>query len=298
MWVKCPKCRFRFDQPGGDNGEEIQCVCPRCGTPFTFTANASDGLSKDAEESKDEADSHNGASPLRQSQSACGHQGDRGETTVSEETRDQPASSFASNISIPSNAATSYDTAASSDVSSSDNSSSDFRRPPSYQRLQTPYNRTDSTSVKVNNHQKHGKSRFILGLLVVLVLAFLLTHECSGDNDSPKDLGIEEVSDANVPAVEDVATPAFDASAPEEKAPSWIQGTWKVNTKYGGIMVSIRDNRITETSAGETSHGTFHYQHHRLYCDFGNGETFVYRLDMKAQQIDAGQGLMMKKLDQ
>ena len=298
MWVKCPKCRLRFNQPGGDNGEEIQCVCPRCGTPFTFTANASDDLSKEAGKMKDEADHHHGTSPLHQSQSAYDDQGEREKTTVTDGEGDHQTSSIASNTSSSSSAATSYDTATSSDVSSSDNSSSGFRRSPSYQSLQTPYNRTDSTSMKVNIHQKHSKWRYILGLLAVIVFAFLLTHECSGDDEDPKDLGIQEVSDANVPTEEDIATPAFDASAPEEKTPSWIQGTWKVETKYGGIMVSIRDNRITETSAGETSHGTFHYQHHRLYCDFGNGETFVYRLDMKAHQIDAGQGLMMKKLDQ
>lgn len=294
MWVKCPKCRFRFDQPGGDNGEEIQCVCPRCGTPFTFTDKVSEDLSKEAEKLKDEADHHNEDSLLHQSQPAYGHQSDKGEATVSEEAGDHQTSSSASNASSSSSAAASYDTAALSNETTRDT----FRQSPSFQSLQTPYDRSDSSSMKVNIHQRHSKWRYILGLLAVIVLAFLLTHECSGNDDSTMNLGIAEVSDANVPTEEDVATPAFDASAPEEKAPAWIQGTWKVNTKYGGIMVSIHDNRITETSAGETSHGTFRYQHHRLYCDFGNGETFVYRLDMKAHQIDAGQGLLMKKLDQ
>ena len=303
MWVKCPKCRFRFDQPGGDNGEEIQCVCPRCGTPFTFTANASDGLSKEAEKQKNGAHLHDEASPLHQSQPAYGYQSDRGETITNDDAGKHQASSFASNAPTSPSDVTSYDATTSSNetssgLSSSGLSSSDYRQSPSYQGIQTPYNRSDASTAKVNIRQGQGKWRFILGLLTVIVLAFLLTHECSGNDDSPKDLGIEEVSDANVPTEEDLATPAYDARAPEEKAPAWIQGTWKVNTKYGGIMVSIHGDRITETSAGETSHGSFHYQHHRLYCDFGNGETFVYRLDMKAHQIDAGQGLLMKKLDQ
>lgn len=39
MEIKCPKCRFKFIDkiPSGLN--EYSCVCPRCGTPFTFNLN-------------------------------------------------------------------------------------------------------------------------------------------------------------------------------------------------------------------------------------------------------------------
>ncbi len=305
MWVKCPKCRFRFDQPGGDNGEEIQCVCPRCGTPFTFTDKVSDDLLKDAEGQKDGSGHHEETLALYQahSHSAAEHLEHGAEEYTSEETDYQQTSSFASNVSSSSSASASSHASHSSDAASSIASASGTSTPnwnaaPVYQSPQKPLEHSETLSPNANRAQKHSKWRYILALITVIVLAFFLTHECSGNDDSTANLGIEEVSDANVPAEEDIATPAFDASAPEEKAPAWIQGTWKVNTKYGGIMISIRDNRITETSAGETSHGTFRCQHRRLYCDFGNGETFVYRLDMKAHQIDAGQGLLMKKLDQ
>ena len=297
MWVKCPKCRFRYNQPGGDHGEEIQCVCPRCGTPFTFAANTSDDSSlKDAENIKDETELLKVSSSSHQHRAAYGLHGDGEEATSVDKLGSHQTAPYASHADISSNTVTSHSGADSFKASTSNSYSPGFE--PSYQNMETPNHLSEPSLVRDSIRQRHSKRRYLLALITMIVLAFFLIYEFSGSDDNPTNLGVEEVSDANVQPDEDLATPAFDASAPEEKAPAWIQGTWKVNTKYGGIIVSIRDNRITETSAGETSHGSFHYQHHRLYCDFGNGETFVYRLDMKARQIDAGQGLLMKKLDQ
>lgn len=36
MEVKCPKCRLRFDVAVPHGFTEVQCNCPRCGTPFTY----------------------------------------------------------------------------------------------------------------------------------------------------------------------------------------------------------------------------------------------------------------------
>ena len=37
MEIKCPKCRFRFEEDIPDFINEHSCVCPRCGTPFAYT---------------------------------------------------------------------------------------------------------------------------------------------------------------------------------------------------------------------------------------------------------------------
>lgn len=37
MKIKCPKCRFRFEENIADFIKEASCVCPRCGTPFVYT---------------------------------------------------------------------------------------------------------------------------------------------------------------------------------------------------------------------------------------------------------------------
>lgn len=39
MKVKCPKCRLRYDVPTPKGITEVQCYCPRCGTPFTYSIN-------------------------------------------------------------------------------------------------------------------------------------------------------------------------------------------------------------------------------------------------------------------
>lgn len=36
MEIKCPKCRFRFEENIADFINEASCVCPRCGTPFVY----------------------------------------------------------------------------------------------------------------------------------------------------------------------------------------------------------------------------------------------------------------------
>ncbi|MBQ8047681.1 MAG: hypothetical protein IJ196_07135 [Prevotella sp.] len=43
--VKCPKCRLRFTENTEAGMNQLACVCPRCGTPFTFDIPPSDSLS-------------------------------------------------------------------------------------------------------------------------------------------------------------------------------------------------------------------------------------------------------------
>ena len=34
--VKCKRCRFRYEVEIGLGQKELDCVCPRCGTPFKY----------------------------------------------------------------------------------------------------------------------------------------------------------------------------------------------------------------------------------------------------------------------
>jgi len=36
MQVKCPKCRYKFEEDIPSYVKEASCVCPRCGTPFFY----------------------------------------------------------------------------------------------------------------------------------------------------------------------------------------------------------------------------------------------------------------------
>ena len=38
MLIRCPKCRYRFDEPVAEGITEVHSVCPLCGTPFVVAA--------------------------------------------------------------------------------------------------------------------------------------------------------------------------------------------------------------------------------------------------------------------
>ena len=42
MEIKCPKCRYKFEETIAPGINEKACVCPRCGTPFIYKAEATD----------------------------------------------------------------------------------------------------------------------------------------------------------------------------------------------------------------------------------------------------------------
>ncbi len=135
----------------------------------------------------------------------------------------------------------------------------------------------------------------VLGALMIGVIIFLLMLQCDSE-EKYNDSTIAAVSSSNQES-EQTADSQYDNSAKREKAPKWIQGYWHVDTDFGGISLTIRGDYVVETSGGQTCSGHYRYQNHRLFCDFGDGKPFVYRLDEDSQSIDAGNGLMMKKVD-
>ena len=42
MFLRCPKCRYRFDEPLREGIAEVHTVCPLCGTPFAVTLDAAE----------------------------------------------------------------------------------------------------------------------------------------------------------------------------------------------------------------------------------------------------------------
>lgn len=138
----------------------------------------------------------------------------------------------------------------------------------------------------------------VVGIVAVIVI---FQRQCSSHDKSYtiKDVGTveqTEQADSNDEAQQVAAPdPQFDERVGAEKAPAWIQGNWYANTDYGGISVKIYGDNIAETTGDETSYGHYRYQNQYLFCDFGDGETFYYHLDMENQRIDAGHGILMKK---
>lgn len=287
MNVKCPKCRFRFDVPASPGITEVQCNCPRCGIPFTYTAD-DEGA---ATAGQGEAPGSMPAEPmtadggLRQAATEHGapnpvsSQGGYVPSAAAPTTTDHgfasvppPVPPRAGHISQPS-----------------------LRTAPDGP-LGAPY-----TSQPMANRPRHrGCLRYILvfAACIVVGVIFLINQCASSTSYDAQAVGLAEPDAAQASAAEStVPTPSYNEQEPPGKAPSWIQGNWHVDTDYGGISLKIYGDNIAETSGGETSFGHYRYQNHRLYCNFGDGEVFVYRLVEETQQIDAGNGILMRKIE-
>lgn len=114
--------------------------------------------------------------------------------------------------------------------------------------------------------------------------------------DAPNRQGAPRDYDAHA---DDTPTDSLPEGVAEmdEQVPEWVEGTWHAATDYGGITVTVEGKTISETTDGETCRGTFIYHDDALYCDFGDDNVFVYRLYPHKHCIDAGNGILMEKVE-
>jgi hypothetical protein len=275
MNVKCPKCRLSFEVSASAGITELQCNCPRCGTPFTYRVD-------------DEAVFNTVTSPP----------GDGSPT-------DTVGTDMSSSISAANPAS---DAAGSTAASASQVVPPPV--PPQVSAQATiPFTRTiplrpgggaGAVPPPLPRRSSGCLKYLLLTVGVILALFSFIVYQCGGSSKSytTEDVTVIDAADSGAEAAPiAVADPAYDANAHHGKAPRWIQGNWHVDTGYGGITVKIWGDNIAETSGGETSYGRFKYQNQRLYCDFGVGNMFIYRLDEDRKVIDAGNGLIMKKIE-
>lgn len=270
--VKCPKCRYRYDTQVAPGIKEVACVCPRCGTPFTFVV-PEDEPGPDAIESVQDQ-----------------------QWTASEPPVDRPEPPFAA--PIPSSGGVQEDITAY-------NAQQRGQRPPVIPGRPTP----PPPPFKMSGQPAKPRSgcvgsRLLKGCFIVAVAVMLLliviVKGCSSDesfNGSTLDDNTEVVESAQIPQVSAAERAKAEREEQAGKAPSWIQGNWIYHTDYGVISVKIHGRHIAETAGGDTSYGTFTFENGHLNCDFGDGSIIVYKLDDERQQIDCGDGMLMQKVD-
>ena len=275
MNVKCPKCRFRFDVPASPGMKELQCNCPRCGIPFTYAV--------EENSTKDHLQSHHSNGDTHGNVNSNDLYGQKGDGSYS-------AAALSSRQSAMGNR------------QPQTTSSNSFRAQNSspFQTSQDTSNISSVKSSSTSQIKKFGCLKGTLLFLAVVILSYvLLIRQCeSSKSYSTENINIGQSADSNIETdATPIPTPSYDEEAATEKAPSWIQGNWHVETDYGGISLKIHGKQIAETSGGETSYGKYRYQNHHLYCDFGDNNVFIYRLVEETHQIDAGNGILMQKMD-
>lgn len=271
MQVKCPKCRFRYDTPVAAGITEIACVCPRCGTPFAHTI-TDDDLSQPSPDSLAAGD---GAAQT-------GRADGMHAVHTADGTPQHPNVSTSPHPNVSTSQPLNVSTSEHPNVSSSDQ----------WIKHTIPAGKPQ---------QGRGRRGCLRNCLIVFLLMFVAlvfaVRNCFGDRSYKQAMleqgvnqSLDEFGDEAV--VRDVDE--FVEIHPEP-IPDWLEGAWRVETNYGVITITIHGNKIAEESGGEISRGTFYYKQGKLYCDFGDGELAIRRLNMKRKCIDAGDGMLMEK---
>jgi len=160
---------------------------------------------------------------------------------------------------------------------------------------QTPYPNNQYVN-RPPQQRKHGNSclKNCLIFFVAFTAMVFCMRQCLsfGSVDDESETTYTAVGEGESTSEKD----QFEEVKPQQP-PEWLQGSWAVTTPYGSITTTIRKNHIAETSGGESNHGTFYYQDGKIYCDFGDGEESVRRLDLKNHRLDAGEGMWMHKIE-
>jgi len=257
MEVKCPKCRFRYDTPVAAGLNELACVCPRCGIPFTIAI---------TEEMKNQPQTETQAEEQPQVQ-AGGAEG------VVEGVSVQTVSS-GQRVQTPAEAGTAKEGWIENTISGASHPSQSGR-----------------------NHSRGCLRNCLIVFLIAFVGAVVAVRNCFGERSYKQTMleqgvneSLNELGDGAV-----VSDSKELVKIDPEPIPDWLEGAWRVETDYGVITITIHGNHIAEESGGETSQGTFYYKKGKLYCDFGDGEPAIRELNMKRKCIDAGDGMLMEK---
>lgn len=305
MQVKCPRCRLHFYTPLTPGVNTLQCFCPRCGQPFFYDLagmpDVHDGQSL-------EDLTAFGPGVVGNSVDADGVRVETEENSV--ENKPVYSERDARNCAGEATAPVADDASATLNVN--DGHAGYVYGKSNYGGVNYGMGNNWAGVQRSGGAPKGGHCAGILLKIVALlavgmmVLYFLLYRnepplDTIDDDEVTRVLHQHQSNKNYVEPTDDDVAPADTLSWPEEDdevAPDWIEGTWHAYTDYGGIDVTISGRTISETTDGETSRGTFRYHDNALYCDFGDDDKpFVYRLYPDRKCIDAGNGIVMKRME-
>ena len=276
MQVKCPKCRFRYDVPVTPGVKELACVCQRCGTPFTYVMTEEEQQSAHQES----VSAVGGSSASSNSNTSSSSQGGlpQGGTNTQ-----QPSSQGGAQGGLPQGG----------QVAGYSNTGRPMGMGQGRGGAQVPL---------IPPRRKGGCMRncFVI-FLVILAIAAFAVRTCISDRSYTSDDLEDETEmtqdEQNSGEMSRISSDSPFAGINAEKAPKWLEGNWAVTTRNGSITITIRGNKIAESSNGQHSSGTFIYERGKLHCDFRDGEDNVRKVDEQNHRIDAGDGAWMHKTD-
>lgn len=298
MKVKCPKCRLTFEVTSIPGITEVSCVCPRCGTPFTYqvTDDAVDDAAPKTEPSPS-------ADEAKVPDAYVASMGDR--PAPPPLPSDRPSSPNESSSS--SNPASSSGPVVPPAVPPLSRPGSGRTVPPAVPPSAMGGQRGPSfTPVQP---RRRGCFLFSKGCLILVVLlclaAALLNDRCTREDAKEYDDRLAEgktaalTADSSNAGPSDVTTSEDDAQG----APAWIQGSWSLDDDgpdgLGHVQVVIHGDKLQETIDGQESvSGSFTYSAGTLHfvADSGDGH-YDYHLDNDHQRIEWQSGKYLHRAD-
>ena len=209
MNVKCPKCRLSFEVSASPGITELQCNCPRCGTPFTYRVD-------------DEAASN---------------------TVTSSPEDGSPTDAVSTDMSSSSSAASPASDAASSSAASASQVVPPPVPPHVSSQATIPFTRTiplrpgggaGAVPPPMSRKSSGCLKYLLLTVGVILALFSFIVYQCGGSSKSftADDVTVIDAVDSGAETTPMAVTdPAYDASAQQSKATRWLPCKWHVDNK-------------------------------------------------------------------
>lgn len=257
MEVKCPKCRFKYDTAVAPGITELACVCPRCGTPFSYVV---------TEEMKH---------PQPEDPAATEQEPKEVEvvTTTENGKPAQPTTGQTSPVTEGGNEGW------------IENTILGGKRPAPL----TPAERQKKRRGCMRN--------CLLIFLIAFVGLVMVLRSCFGERSYKQTMleqgineSLNELGDGAI--VKDYEPFLVEGAEP---VPDWLQGSWRADLSDGYVVITIRGNKISEESGGEFSRGTFFYKKKQLYCKFDGSEEVEHRKVDPKRQCIVYNGVEMEK---
>lgn len=287
--IKCPKCRYRFEWQATPGENEIACACPRCGFPFTYHIPTAEEVSASIVNKDMNGNRGSATGDTGNTFSAASPHG-MGEHRNPEIAANPSKNRWKDGI----------------DARTNDSA----RREKIGERFENPLLngvQKSSNDVKTSANSKGGHGCFFKFLFSLLCIFSLLIfgirgcmHFINADDEEQEVIeGIEQDEDEDRPANGISALHSSDITGRERQpTPSWVKGEWEYDTHvYGRITLKIDDKELVEKIDGMVSRGTYFCSNDSLFCKFPKEEGLIaYRLDLNAEVIDAGDGMLMTKI--
>ena len=251
MEIRCPKCKYKFDEAFAPGILEKACVCPRCGTPFIYNIESENNEvgSKDVSDIK-----HIDSQRTRKSETSEPHK------------KDEPTTQNNDKSSKPNRHR---------NTTTLQNRYTDLRM-----LLSSKTKLVNNTNKKKIDWKETYRSIIIVAAIVFVIVMVVTKCVSNSISDYEADYNNDETTLFERTNV-DNTTSMNEESQLISDDNKWIEGSWSTPSKDIEFTFSIRGNQISITDGHDYAVcGKFVIKNNQLL--FNN---YVFKLDKEHQHI-------------